>query len=364
MTYIDDEVLSTAVERARKAEAGEDGIKVPEDDGPVLGFDGEKEEVGRDELRERLSEHPERVADWYYWEVVVRGHGTPRRGFLRWVEDADETEAEERYSMLEEGVTRSWGEVSVEVRLEGDGSRNGWRRSYELRHEDDVETPSEELEKHEKPREAREVAKFDSDGRYRPLKTAPTLRDGWVFEDLDGDGLVEAIDFLYPATVANWHLEREGELDVTHWEDVAERQTGIYESVDELDGEALESAVESFCVDDECIKRREWDETDEEAIGVERGDGVFPCREACSLFVSGAREFVMTEREEEETYELRLTPSELEQIDEIIESAAERRRPREGDVGDGANPHRARYLRSRRFENGIRETVNKKGGET
>jgi hypothetical protein len=202
------------------------------------------------------------------------------------------------------------------------------------------------------PLDARHLAKLDARGRYRPLKTAPTLRPGWVFPDLDARSVVEAVDAFYPATVANWHLEREGELDVSHWEETAERQTGIYDVVDELDPGAVEWVAESCCVDSQCLKRRMWDVNGETELDAPRGDGVFPCREPCSLVIAASRKWTTLEREEPRTYEFELTPSEKEQIEEIIDAVADGRvaEIREADVADGANRYRARFLRAKRFD--------------
>jgi len=40
------------------------------------------------------------------------------------------------------------------------------------------------------PEDAAEIAKYDEEGKYRPLKTAPNLRRGWRLEIVDLTGLV------------------------------------------------------------------------------------------------------------------------------------------------------------------------------
>jgi hypothetical protein len=298
--------------------------------------------VTEPELRERADDP--HVTNWYYWEREVEGHETARRAFLRWLEGADDHAVRDRYDLLEDGHTRHWGELAVTVLL-----REGGERRYEVRHEDDL---GENVDAYTDPLDARDLVKHDDDGRYRPLSTAPSLPHGWAFVDLGGSDLVETVEYIYPATVANWHREREGELDVDHWDDVADRQTGIYGVVSQLPDEALEWATEAACVDSQCLKRREWDKNDDHELDTPRGDGEFPCREPCSLFVAAARKFTTLEREETREYTFELTPEEKEQVEDIIDAVADGRTDeiREADVYKGANRYRARFLRAKRMD--------------
>nr|WP_152421307.1 DR2241 family protein [Natronococcus amylolyticus] len=314
------------------------------------------------ELEDALESIPALVSNWRYWDTIG-GKGTARRAFLRWCERAPPTDAttedrtledapfdvSSRYDALEDGIVREWGQLRITVELVDGGE--GERR-YELRHVDDADRAREELERREDPRDARELSTYDGDGRYRPLKTAPTLRSGWVFPELSGRALVEAVDFFYPATIANWHRERRGELDVDHWLETAERQTGIYDVIDELPREAVDWMAEACCVDSQCLRRREWEHEEGDELEPEGGDGPFPCREPCSLVVAAARKWAILESEDERTYELELTTSELNQLAELIDAVADGRidEIREADVNDGANRYRARYLRAKRFD--------------
>ncbi|WP_129116947.1 DR2241 family protein [Halegenticoccus tardaugens] len=304
--------------------------------------------------------HAEYVTNWYFWHHEVGGArrrggveaDAPRhhrRAFLRWVEGALDGDGSvpERYAALRGGVSREWGQLRVTATLGSDGGRR-----YELRHVDDAETPSADLDAFCDPLAAREIATYDEKGRYRPLKTAPSLRSGWIIETLDQRAVVEAVDAFYPATIANWNLERAGELDVSHWAETAARQTGIYDVVDELRGDAVDRIAESCCVDSQCLKRRQWDETADRELEPDRGEGIFPCREPCSLVIAAARTWATLEREEPRTYEFELTPSEKEGLEAIVDAVADGRidEIREADVYEGANRYRARYLRAKRFD--------------
>jgi len=359
---VTDDVASALVDAAAHGVDFDGLVVASTDDGYDWETPNERATVDEDGLRER-AERPY-ATNWYYWERVVEGHGTPRRAFLRWLEGGDDLAVPERYDELRGGHTRTWGELAVTTVLGEDG-----RRRYEVRHEDDVgedvrtttesssanqqkATRSPAVDAYTDPLDARHLVKHDDEGRYRPLSTAPTLPHGWAFVDLDGADLVRTVDYIYPATVSNWHREREGELDVDHWREVAGRQSGIYGIVDQLDDEALAWAAEACCVDSQCLKRREWDESDDEELDVPRGDGEFPCREPCSLFVAAARKFTTLEREESREYTFELTPTEKEQVEDVVDAVADGRTDeiREADVNEGANRYRARFLRAKRMD--------------
>ena len=354
-------------------DAADDGVDF---DGLVLERDSDGyrlstpsvERDGLDEaaLRETLADAAADVHNWYYWTETVGGEGTARRAFLRWCErapiegtpavDHDDTapieSATDRMTALREGIDRRWGELSITARVVGDGPPGD--RVYECRHVSDRETDTSDLETFVDPRAAREIATSDDTGRYRPLNTAPTLVDGWAFVELSGAELVETVDYFYPATITNWHRERRTELDVDHWLETAERQTGIYDVVDELPREAVEWMAEACCVDSQCLRRREWQYAAGDDLDVDGGEGLFPCREPCSLVIAAARKWAILESERERTWTLELTTSERNQLSELIDAVADGRTGeiREADVGDGANRYRARYLRAKRFEDG------------
>jgi len=309
----------------------------------------DREHTGLDDagLREAAVDSPY-VDNWYFWHAVAP-QKDDRWAFLRWLEDAEQQSLADRREALSEGVTTEWGQLRISVALD-DGRR------YHLRHADDAGVDAATLDDYSEPHDAREVAKHDDRGRYRPLKTAPTLPTGWRFAGLDATDLVETVEAFYPATVANWHREREGNLDVNHWRDTIDRQTGIYGVVrtwDRQEGyDHVDWVAEACCDDSQCLKRREWQYDDETDLDVDGGDGAFPCREPCSLVIAAARKWTKLEGEQAETYEFELTPSEKEQVEAIVDAVADGRADeiREADIYDGANRYRARFLRAKLFD--------------
>lgn len=311
------------------------------------------EQLSETELRRVLAAHPAALREWSFWHR--RAPQDPAQwAFLRWLEDADaRSSPAERREAIADGGQQQWGQLLLTVHIDDEHCR-----VYELRHVDDEEALIEELEGHEDPREARTIAKYDDGGRYRPLSTAPTLQTGWVFSGLNATAAVRAVEFFYPATIPNWYRERNGELDVTHWTETTERQTGIYDVTEELRGTAVDWVAEACCVDSQCLKRRQWDERDGRSLSVPRGEEAFPCREPCSLVIAAARKWALLEQEKEETYTLELTPSERTQIETILDAVAEGTVGdiREADVRNGANRFRARYLRAKRGDAGLFES--------
>ena len=292
------------------------------------------------------------VTNWYFWHARAP-QKDDRWAFLRWVEDAPlESAADsihDRYDALEDGVTTIWGQLEITVTLGSAGERE-----YRLSHAADDD--GSELHSYDDPLQAREIARLDDGGRYRPLKAAPTLGTGWEFSDLGPGALVEAVDFFYPATITNWHREQTGRLDVSHWTETMERQSGIYQIVETWDRgeghEHVEWVAESCCTDSQCLKRREWQYDDGTELETPGGDGVFPCREPCSLVISAARKFTKLDAEAATTYEFELTPSEKRQLEGLVDAVAEGRvgEIREADIGEDANRYRTRFLRARRFD--------------
>ncbi len=312
------------------------------------------ESLSESEFRTIAAENPWFVSNWHYWEA--RDRPDTEGAFLRWLEGADDRPVPERYeTMADGGIVASWGQLRIEITLESDG-----HRMYTVRNEADADHEIDSLDVQTDPLAARRLVKHDDRGRYRPLKTAPSLSAGWVFVDLDGRALAETAEYVYPATIANWYLERQGELDVDHWRETMERQSGIYGVIKTWDrGEGHEHVnwvAEACCDDSQCLKRREWEYDEETALDVDGGAGEFPCREPCSLVITAARKWTQLEGEKPRRYEFELTPSEKEQLEAIIDAVAdgEAESIREADIYEGANRYRARFLRAKLFDDGGR----------
>jgi len=231
---------------------------------------------------------------------------------------------------------------------------------YEIRHARDVHRSIPSLETvTPDPYAARLVAQMTSAGEHRPLKTAPDLRQGWALVDLDARGVWTALDYLYPACALHWHAELAGTLRVTHWRETAARQTGMYGAVKLLPPEVVRNAVRACCGDAVCLRRVAWEVDGETPLdlpseGERVGDALVPCPEACSMFVSFARQVLVLERAPR--HELpglgRLGAEEIDQLREIATHAAAGTlgAAREGEFTEATNERRMRYLALRLAE--------------
>jgi hypothetical protein len=215
---------------------------------------------------------------------------------------------------------------------------------YSLRHTDDARKDG--LRISENPHAAREIARLTAGGEYRPLKSSPNLRRGWELRLEDARALVSAMNYLYPAGVVHWYLNREGRLDLTSFRENASRQSGIYKRVQRLSDQGVLDAALACCEDSVCLKKTLWDVDEDTPLDVDRGEGEIPCPEPCSIFVSFARRVRLFEREKD-LAATGLSPSETEDLAALVEAAAtgEVNFAREAEFEKPLNERRMRYRR-------------------
>jgi len=155
-----------------------------------------------------------------------------------------------------------------------------------------------------------EIARFDDVGAYRPLKTAPTLRHGWILVLEDSGEVCAALDYFYPARIAAYVALRDGRLKTTALRETLNRQTGMYRVAATIGEEQINSLVASFCRSDGgCLRTIQWardsagtpastllppEKFDPTFDQTGHGKNVLPllCQEACNLLVAEARKVV------------------------------------------------------------------------
>lgn len=136
------------------------------------------------------------------------------------------------------------------------------------------------------PDAIREWARFDEDGRYRPLPGARSLRPGLSVPCPDQESLSSVLDAVYPLAKRHQRLRAEGRLEVVPLDDVLARQTGRYEVAAQLSGEGRRAASEVLC--GRCVRAPVW-------RGDMPADAGIPCPEPCSVLVSLCREAALWE---------------------------------------------------------------------
>jgi sirohydrochlorin cobaltochelatase len=180
-------------------------------------------------------------------------------------------------------------------------------RGFTLRHLEDAALPVESLTLYTGATAAREIARNDNRGEFRPIKTAPTLIRGWCLRLPDLDSLQLALDFFYPAAIGMARAQEKGGLQPVPLRELLGRQTGMYRFANGItDAQACE-IIGHFCkTDTQCMRRIVWplDSTQSltgpaapkltDAAGqlpgqVPRQCMPLLCMEACNHIVSAAR---------------------------------------------------------------------------
>ncbi|MDP9097438.1 MAG: hypothetical protein M3N48_00390 [Verrucomicrobiota bacterium] len=198
---------------------------------------------------------------------------------------------------------RCIGQIAIESGKDG---------TFVLRHRKDTEQT--DLVVSDRADDAAELARFDEAGKYRPLKTAPTLRHGWELRLGNLAELRLALDFFYPGRLATWLAFERNELIATPLRATLERQTGMYRIAAQIGEEQADELVGRFCRSEGgCLRTILWRRDAEATIPSTRlppakfdprhdqaggGEAVVPllCQEACNLLVAEARAVVQCDR--------------------------------------------------------------------
>ena len=162
------------------------------------------------------------------------------------------------------------------------------RPGFDLMHQDDLASDPTSLQRVESISDLRELIRLDREGNFRPLRAAPNLRRGWIHHAANLPGLLLALDYLYPATLANWMLWRQQQLSTTPWNETAERQTGRFRIVREINNDALHELIACNCQAG-CLKQRLWPPASQ-SIQADANEIPLLCPEACNFLIGKARE--------------------------------------------------------------------------
>lgn len=204
---------------------------------------------------------------------------------------------------LEAGCTQI-GEIAIRKHRVG----------FELRHHADEVL--EELSTWTRPEDARTLANLDADNKFRPLKTAPSLRRGWRLMLPDIASLRRALDYFYPAMLGVLLSHERRELQPVALRETLARQSGMYAVARKISDEQADELIGRFCKSERgdiahgfpgCLKTILWRISNETPIAslpagkfdvsknqVGNNAPALPmlCHEACNLLVAKARETV------------------------------------------------------------------------
>jgi sirohydrochlorin cobaltochelatase len=165
---------------------------------------------------------------------------------------------------------------------------------YSLSHRDDAGRGGVKV--FTDPHEAIVLARYDDDGLYRPLKTAPNLAHGWRFELSTVEEVLLTLDFLYPAAIGTALAAESGELQPINLRETLGRQTGMYAVTKKITDEQAEKLIGDFCHTG-CLRKILWPispgiPAPADAQHSEGSAIPLRCAEACNLLVAEARKVV------------------------------------------------------------------------
>src|SRR5580765_1819944 len=141
-----------------------------------------------------------------------------------------------------------FGQISVEKR-EGAG--------FVLSHREDASL--DKLQRYRDAEDAVEIAKYDDEGNYRPLKTAPNLRHGWRLELATVEELSRALDYFYPSRLTVYAAWKSGYLKTTALRETLDRQSGMYRVAAKISDPQINDLVANFCRSDSgCLRTILW----------------------------------------------------------------------------------------------------------
>lgn len=161
---------------------------------------------------------------------------------------------------------------------------------FEARHvrDMDAEDPLAEMRT---PRELRELAKYDGEGNYRPLKSAPGLRGGWSTKTDSPEAFLKRLDAIYPGVFATTSAYLEGRIDPVPLRETLNRQTGMYRITGTITSGDANQIMRELCSPG-CLRSLAWPiEGTSPTSRLKMRPGVLPlmCVEACTFAVGFAR---------------------------------------------------------------------------
>lgn len=123
---------------------------------------------------------------------------------------------------------------------------------------------------------------FIRDDPFRPLATSADLPKGWHVELAEPRDAHAVIETIYPGLVADWAGHKHGALPTETLKDIGERQSGMFKDIHRLPRNVIKIALEKICGN--CVRQPTW------WPGVSRAGSQLPCRSACNLWLSTARQ--------------------------------------------------------------------------
>jgi hypothetical protein len=167
---------------------------------------------------------------------------------------------------------------------------------FELRHIADGAVSSDKLTL-QPPEGAHGIAQIAEDGSFRPLKSSPHLRRGWLILAKSDPELETALNGFYPGFIPDLFAVRTSGPHITHYREFTNRQTGMYRITTFLTDAEASTMADKCCSARYCLKQRLWSVEGLPADELE-GKCLIPCLEPCAILLEYARKVVRTSQRE------------------------------------------------------------------
>ena len=120
------------------------------------------------------------------------------------------------------------------------------------------------------------------DEPFRPQASSGDLPAGWQVKLARPDDAHAVIETIYPGLVADWAANKRGNLKTASLEEIGARQRGMFKDIGSLPESVIKLALDKIC--GTCIRRPTW------WPGYSPAASDLPCRSACNLWLSSARQ--------------------------------------------------------------------------
>lgn len=163
--------------------------------------------------------------------------------------------------------------------------------AYHLRNAADED--DQQLQVEADPYHAREIAKYDANGDFRPLHTAPNLKRGWELRLANEAAVRIALDEFYPGALGALAANADDKLRVLPFRETLRRQTGMYRFARNISDEGARELISQQCGQD-CIRQISWNLDTDVPLDfpfreLQPGEAPILCPETCNFLVAKAR---------------------------------------------------------------------------
>jgi sirohydrochlorin cobaltochelatase len=172
--------------------------------------------------------------------------------------------------------------------------------SFHLMHQDDFHASPRLFHQ---PKDAREIAKYDRSGEFRPLKGAPNLKTGWRLDLSSVQEVREALDYFYPGAISSWIAY--DRLSPVTLRETLERQSGMYRVTRQISDTDANRVIEKVCnTQTGCLRKILWSIDERQPNQQKRQldlkdqhSGIpYLCVEACNWLVAAMRKEVKNQK--------------------------------------------------------------------